>query len=297
VNLYSAYGLTLESALPLPDLLSGSGGVDVIVSISSTSITREFGRGPGIHCSAASADDVSLTWDGVGALNVQNGTRITIEPCPDAEEDALRLFLVGAGFGTLLHQRGVLVLHGSGVVVNGQAIGILGGKGWGKSTTAMALHQRGHALISDELLAIQWPSGAPPQILPGSSRIKLWSDALSSVGGDPTSATPVRPGVTKYFVSGPEMAIEEYPLRRLYLLGAGDQLALKPVSPSEAFFGVVPHLYVSRFGTEFLRATGNARTFQQVHALLKTVSVARLLRQRDLVQLPKVASLIEADCL
>jgi hypothetical protein len=297
VNLYSAYGLTLESELPLPDLVSGSGTVDVSIRVSDTSTNCLPAQGAGIRCLGASADNVRLIWDSVGELNVQNGSRITIRPCRDAEEDALRLFLVGAGFGTLLHQRGVLVLHGSGVVVNGQAIGILGGKGWGKSTTAMALHQRGHALISDELLAIQWPSGAPPQILPGSSRIKLWSDALSSVGGDPTSATPVRPGVTKYFVSGPEMAREEYPLRRLYLLGAGDQLALKPVSPSEAFFGVVPHLYVSRFGTEFLRSTGNARTFQQVHALLKTVSVARLLRQRDLVQLPKVASLIEADCL
>jgi hypothetical protein len=228
---------------------------------------------------------------------IEDGRRIVITPAPKADEEALRLFVVGAGFGVLLHQRGLLVLHGSGVVIEERVVGFLGAKGWGKSTTAMALRSRGHAVISDELLVIRFRGENQALVMPGSSPIKLWSDALLSVGGDPAAAIPVRPGLKKYFVGDPGMIDRELPLRSLYLLHGGDALSMRPVSSTEAFFGVVPHVYVCRFGTGFLHSTGAARTFMQLNSLLKRISVMRLQRQRDLNQLPAIAKLVEAHSL
>jgi hypothetical protein len=292
LHLYSAYGLTLASALSLPDLVSGRGRADVLISLEPPArpTTEDIA---GIQCVAAAPGRAQLSWHAVGQLLVQDGSRIVITPAPDADEEALRLFVVGAGFGVLLHQRGLLVLHGSAVVLRERAIAFLGGKGWGKSTTAMAMSQRGHAVISDELLAIRYVGDNQAVVLPGSSPLKLWSDALSSLGGDPRTAAPVRPGLDKYFVAEAGMVERETPLRRIYLLAAGDMLAMKPVSPNEAFFGVVPHVYVARFGTGFLQATDGVRTFTQLHELLTRVSVVKLQRRRDLNELSQIAELIE----
>jgi hypothetical protein len=127
--------------------------------------------------------------------------------------------------------------------------------------------------------------------------MRLWSDALVKGGGDPDPALRVRSGIEKFNVSAIGPVPDELPLHRLYLLAAGERLSLEPTSPSEALFGVIPHLYVHRFGTAFMQATGAARPFGQVSSLLRSISVVRLVRRRDLDQLPEIASLVEQDML
>lgn len=291
---YQAYSLNLVSTLPLPGLLSGEGKVDVYIDFVRRESAASGEHSP-ILCASASPSQVHLTWGGVGDLLIEDGCRITIVPTPNADEDALRLFVLGAGLGVLLHQRGLLVFHASGVVINDQVVGFIGAKGWGKSTTAATLHQRGHALISDELLVVRFDDQGQPLVIPGSPQIKLWADALVSTGGDPNSAVRVRSGVDKFSVNAASVAPNELPFHGLYLLDAGEKLSIQPMSPSEAFLGIVPHLYVYRFGTSFLQATGMDRTFQQLNQLLKKITVKRLLRQRDLSQLTNIAQQIEQD--
>jgi hypothetical protein len=277
--------------LPLPDLTSGKGEVDLRISYAPSE-DMPVDRGPGIRCVQSSASRVHLFWQGVGELLIEEGSRILITPDPSAVEDALRLFVLNAGLGVLLHQRGLLVLHGSGVVVGDHVVGLLGRKGWGKSTTAMALRQRGHSVISDELLVIRCQADGPPSVLSGPATMKLWSDALSSIGSDVRGLDRVRPGVDKYFVNTSTIT-GEFPLSTLFLLGVGDTLSVAPAAPSEAFFGVAPHIYVCRFGTGFLESTGADRTLRQLGQLLKRTSVMHLYRQRDLGQLSEIARLVE----
>jgi len=294
--LYSAYCLTLASTLPLPELLAGKGRVDVFIDVDRIESAASHEHSS-ILCADVSPNRAHLTWDGVGDLLIEDGQRITVVPGPDADEDALRLFVLGAGLGVLLHQRGLLVFHASGVVINDQVVGFIGAKGWGKSTTAATLHQRGHALISDELLVVRFDDQGQPLVIPGSPQIKLWADALVGTGGDPDSSVRVRSGVDKFSVNAASIAPNELPFDCLYLLDAGEELSIQPMSPSEAFFGIVPHLYVYRFGTSFLQAMGMSRAFQQLNQLLKKITVKRLLRRRDLNQLPDIAYRIERDVL
>lgn len=293
---YSAYCLTLASTLPLPELLAGKGRVDVFIDVDRIESAASHEHSS-ILCADVSPNRAHLTWGGVGDLLIEDGQRITVLPGPDADEDALRLFVLGAGLGVLLHQRGLLVLHASGVAINDGVIGFIGAKGWGKSTTAATLHQRGHALISDELLVVRFDDQGQPRVIPGSPQIKLWADALVGTGGDPDLAVRVRSGVDKFHVNATSIAPRELPFHGLYLLDGGEELSIQSMSPSEAFFGVVPHLYVYRFGTSFLQATGMGCTFQQLNQLLQKITVKRLLRRRDLNQLPDIAHRIEQDVL
>lgn len=291
---YEVYGLTLESILPLPELLASEGKVDVYIDIDQTKGVASHEHSP-ILCVDASSTRAHLIWGGVGDLIIEDGQRITALPDPNADEGALRLFILGAGLGVLLHQRGLLVLHASGVVINDRVIGFIGAKGWGKSTTTAIMHQRGHALISDELLVMRFDDQGQPRLIPGSPQIRLWSDALVSTGRNLDSTDRVRPGIDKFNIDASCMAPEGLRLHCLYLLDAGEELSIRPMSPSEAFFGIVPHLYVHRFGTYFLKAMGMEYTFRQLNQLLKKINVRRLLRWKDLNQLPDIAQRIEQD--
>lgn len=293
---YHVYGLTLISELLLPELLPGEGSADVCITLAEVNPIppREHS---GVQCASISPSHVHLTWGTVGDLWIVEGCRIMVVPAVGVDQEALRLFVLGPGLGVLLHQRGLLVFHASGVAIRDQVVGFIGAKGWGKSTTAAVLHQRGHALASDELLVVRFDEQSQPRVIPGASQIKLWVDALVSTGGNPDSTIRVRPGVDKFNVNAASIAEKELPFHGLYLLDVGEELAIQSVSPNEAFFGIVPHLYVYRFGTAFLQATGINRAFQQLSRLLKTVVVKRLLRQRDLNQLPDIAQRVEQDVL
>lgn len=292
---YSAYGLTFSSSLPMPELLASSpeGTTDVEIALAPAANPTSADTSA-IRCVSASSSKVHLSWGSVGDLIVEGGHFISVVPAPDVSVDTLGLFVAGAGLGVLLHQRGLLVLHGSGVQIGDRTVGFLGGKGWGKSTTAMALGQRGHLVVSDEHLAIRLNEDGQPVVLPSSSPVKLWADALSSLGGVPEDSVPVRAGLNKYYASPPAASGQSSTLDQLYLLDVGEQLAIERVPPAKAFFGVVPHLYICRFGTSFLQATGASESFNRLSALISKMPVCRLVRRPDLTQLSEMARLIES---
>lgn len=293
---YSAYGFTLRSALPLPELAAGQGRADVTIELRPRQASDSEADSP-IICASASPAQIRLRWSGVGDLVIERGRRIVVAPVLEAEDDALRLFVLGAGLGVLLHQRGLLVLHGSAVAIRDRAVGFIGGKGCGKSTTAAILQQQGHPLVADELLVIRFDAQGRPLVMPGSSQIRLWSDALAHTGGDPSKADRVRAGVDKFNVSAAAVVGESLPLHSLYLLDAEGALAVDPLYTSERLLSLIPHLYVSRFGTPFFKSTNAAYPFQQLNSLVKHTAIKRLLRTPDLSQSEAIARLIERDCL
>lgn len=292
---YSAYGLIVESAMSFPELSSGKGVADVTIEIERHRNVKPQPHSP-ILCVKASPAQVHLTWGGVGDLLIEQGRRIVVVPEPDADDDALRLFVLGAGLGVLLHQRGLLVLHGSAVAIHDRVVGFIGAKGCGKSTTAAILQGQGHALVADELLVIRFDNQGQPSVIPGTAQIRLWIDALVHSGGDPNTAVRVRPGLDKFNLGAASFITDPLPLHCIYLLDAEGDIAVSPIISSERLFCLIPHLYVSRFGTFFLQSTDAAYSFKQLNALLKQVTIKRLFRQPDLSQSLAIARLIEQDC-
>lgn len=293
---YSAYGFTLRSALPLPELAPGRGRADIMIEFERRRAGDTDVASP-ILCASASPAQAHLTWGGVGDLLIEQGRRIVVVPGSGAADDALRLFVLGAGLGVLLHQRGLLILHGSAVAIQDRIVGFIGAKGAGKSTTAAILQQRGHPLVADELLVLRFDAESRPLVMPGPSQLRLWADALTHIGGNPARAVPVRAGIDKFNVSASRVASEALPLHSLYLLDAEGPLAVQPIYSSERLLSLIPNLYVSRFGTPFFKSTDAAYPFQQLNLLLKYTAIKRLVRSPDLGRSEAIARLIERDCL
>jgi hypothetical protein len=287
-----AYGLAIQSELPLPDAPGTNAEAQVIFRMGK--VAKPEGDPNAERLYQIDRKNFHVFWRGVGTFLIRVGSEVVFEPDPDTEEAILRLYLLGPVLGILLHQRGFLVLHASVVSIAGAAVGFLGEKGWGKSTTAAALNARGHALIADDILAIHPDKDSLPMVQPGLSQFKLWPEAVAaSFGDDATKLARLHSKAEKrirpaFVGSSPRLA----PLRRLYLLDAGACLVSVPLSSSAALMTLVRHSYLAHLMPAL---EGVERNFIQCARVVRGIKLYRLERPKNLKALDQIVDLIEAE--
>jgi hypothetical protein len=289
---YFAYGLGIHSVLPLPELVTSEVAADVVVRLGKVerSATTLDARGCGFW---ATTDEACHFVEEAGAFLARGGREIIVEPAPNAEARVLRLAILGPTLGLLLHQREFFIVHASAVEVAGTAVAFMGGAGWGKSTLAAVMHGRGHGVVADDITAIDVGTGCP-MVSPGFPQLKLWPDALDSLG----EVSETLPRLHPLFEKRAHRIVQEFsrsplPLRCIYVLARGADAAIEPLPAQEALLELVRHWYGARFGMELLRPLGVASVFSQCAQLANTVPVYRLRRPPSLATLADVAGLLE----
>lgn len=291
-HFYSAYGLTLQSEIQLPELISTL-ATDADVWIHFDAITDSpLQTENTLHCYQNTDAGMYLYWQGVGTFLIQEGQDVLIDLEIDLDEDRLRLFILGAVMGVVLHQRGFLVLHASAVALEGEAVAFIGQKRWGKSTMAATLHDRGHSLIADDVVALEIQRHQI-QVQPAFPQIKLWPDAVACIGKQPEDLPRLGARLEKrnHQLSSGFMA-DILPLRYIFVLGQGDEVAIKPLPPQEIIQHLMQNSYVTRFEQTLLQERG-ASHFKQLMILAQQVPLLRLLRPASLDLLPDIATLVE----
>jgi hypothetical protein len=293
---YITYGLRLRSDLKLPELLAGDETLaeeDVVIRLNSPAPPPEF---PGlINFSFYDSQTICIRSKRVGTFCARSGREIVVEPTPDADEELLRLFILGPALAMLLYQRGMLVLHASAVALAGNGVAFLGFSGWGKSTTAAALHTRGHGVIADDMVAVQMDdAGEQPIVWPGFPQLKLWPEAATSLGVPPESLITLHHTYVKRARKAEEnFSSAPLPLKRLYVLAEGDAQSIEQLPPQDAVIELVRH----SFGTRLLSSQPSGAHFSRCASLAKRLPVHRLTRPRLLDELPMLAQLVEQDVL
>lgn len=295
---YAAFGLRIGSDLPLPNLIRAEPGADIRIRLhnfaegeieSEMSAAERFERAGCIV--RMSADKNSCEWKGIGRSLVRHGTEILIEPAKGTDPSALAPFICGALMGSLLCQRGSLVLHGSMVLVDGEGYGILGDKGAGKSTLAAHLRNRGHLLVTDDLIPVDL-AGDAVTTRSGYPQIGLWSDSAGSIGLDPDELPRVNSLFDKRSFAVPGGFYEgKVPVKYLFVLEDSGTPEILRLGPRESFIEVVKNTYLNRY----LRALNQtAEHFRQCEAIVRSVPVFRVLRPRRFEMLPQVTEMIES---
>ncbi len=294
---YTAYGLRIHSALPLPELIVDTSATeadvaDVIIRFGHVNHQPPEGDfTEGYVCTLPEGAYIFV--EQVGAILTRAGNEIVVMPDPAVEERVLRLFLLGPGLGLILHQRKLLTLHASAVVVAGSAVIFLGQSGEGKSTMAAALHARGHALVTDDVVALDLGSTGVPAVLPGFPQMKLWPDTAAALGNAPQNLPRLHPDLEKRAQPArhdfPKCAL---PVSRIYVLAEGTQFYTAQLSAPQAFAHLMQHSYaVGLLGT-----TGaTSDHFRQCVEFARHVPVYRMERPRALELLPSVAQLVEQE--
>jgi hypothetical protein len=246
---------------------------------------------PGVSVVRATDDEACLHWPEACTILVRQGREITVNPVLGADPGLVRLYLLGPALAVLLHQRGLLVLHASAVILDGGAAAFLGHSGHGKSTMAAALHARGCRVVSDDVVALDLSGGGEPVALPGVPEVRLWPDALLALGEIPDTLPRVHPSEEKraHAVTGVDGAPTA--LRRVYVLADGEVPEIEPLDGHAAAFELLQHSYVA----PALERLVSSRHLAQCARLARAVSVRRLRRPRALAELGELGALIEAD--
>jgi hypothetical protein len=176
---YRLFGLSVRSPLPLPELVPTDlpAAADVTIRMERLPpIEGEKARGLAVVNEGA-----VLTIPGAARYLVRGGSEIVVDADPQGSLRHLRLYLLGSAFGALLHQRGLLPLHGNSIEIAGRAVAFLGHSGAGKSTMAAWFHDRGFEVLADDVCVVTF-DGPRPLAHPGIPRLRMWRDALEASG-------------------------------------------------------------------------------------------------------------------
>jgi hypothetical protein len=178
------------------------------------------------------ASQVVVEWRGIGRLLTSaSGESPEFHPAVGVKGSALDKFRATSLLACRRYLAGAMSLHGSAVRLAGGAILFVGDKGAGKSTTAMALVERGRGeFLADDVVPIDWVR-ATPVVPPVDDSFWLTEDA-SGWFGRPSRYEGKRPHPPRARAGRPE------PLRGIVELvfdESLDRLDLQPMSGQEAF--------------------------------------------------------------
>jgi hypothetical protein len=283
---YSAFSLTIDSQLELPELPCGSGDPDVTIRIGSVNrANRE-----------ATIDDELAFPRNVGGFHIMCGREIVVDLLPQADTGVVRTLLAGRIMAYLLRQRGYLPLHASAICIDGKGVLFLGESGSGKSTTAAAFHSRGHHVLADDVTAVR-NIASRLELQPAWPGLRLLDDSRNVIGAGETTAG-FQGGKHVYRLNGPALA-GPCAVKRIYLLNFGNADGQAPVRSSP----LSKLSAVALLNTHSLLRTWRAgHAIRQINldrcaAVADAQTICRLIRPRSLNSLPDLVDFVEKDVL
>jgi hypothetical protein len=309
---YRVYGITMETDVQLavrlpatdadPDLVfelnaSAPGEIDLEpLSRVYTEGRRDDGRPHFEYWALDDRDVVRIT----GVADFHCWPSHIVCHLRDADHRYLvEVALFGMVLALWLERRGTPTLHGSGVVVDGKAVGFLAGRGTGKTSTAAACVASGMPMLSDDLLALEEQDG---QILahPGYPQFRMWPAQARHFVGTDRGHQRIHPGRDKMRIDvgngfGTFQA-EATSLVRLYVPeradDAGAEVRMTPLRPREGMLALLRHSFLPRESARFGLQAGR---FPFLAQLVRRVPILRLVVPNGLDQLPRVVDAIRAD--
>jgi hypothetical protein len=150
-------------------------------------------------------------------------------------------------------QRGQIVIHGNALVTQKTdgAILCIGDSGAGKSTTAIAMTQRGLKILADDVCPLE----ASGFVLPGMPRAKLWEETAQQLGIDTANLSRIRAADAKYnIVLGEAHCTTRQRVRAFYWLVPDDvsRVTVERIEGAEKFKVLRNNVYRA----EYLRLLG-----------------------------------------
>ncbi|MCP3960670.1 MAG: serine/threonine protein kinase [bacterium] len=180
---------------------------------------------------------------------------------PNTLED-VSSYLLGPILGFVLRLHGAISLHASAVVIDGQAIALAGPAGAGKSTTAAAFAQRGHAVLSDDLAVLE-PHGGEYLVQVDCPILRLWPESSEMLFGSADALPRLSGTWDKRYLDlaghGSQAARVPCPLAAIYLLDCGSIAeagpAIRTVRGRDGLLALVAHSYAAPLLDAEMRAT------------------------------------------
>lgn len=283
---YTVAGLRVQSDLAMAGLLpappSDPGAATADITIARAAL-------PPAEPSVDPATEMTFDIADLMRMSMRQGSTILYDPAPDAPADDLALYLGGTGFGTLPHQRGLVLLHASAVRIGNAAVLFCGPSGAGKSTLAAAMVDAGYDHVADDFCAIDFPSNGAPTVAPDGRRHKLWESAIAGLDAAGRRGGAVRSDMTKYYVDPRRTVAAPLPIAAIFELAAGDALEIQPIQGLDLVRVTREHAYRPHLVAQMAQ---HRRYFDAATVIAQHCSVARLIRPMDFCTLSRTIDAI-----
>nr|WP_245948380.1 aldolase [Falsibacillus pallidus] len=251
--IYKAFGLTIRSEIPLPELLTAEvkdTSVDVEIKLQDLqSQWNDLLSNPPQKV-VVKKNFVMFCITDTAIFSVQDGNLIAVSPIAGADENKIRLYILGTCMGAILMQRKTMPLHGSAIEINGKAYAFVGESGAGKSTLAAAFLEKGYRLISDDVIAVAFSRNQTPVVMPSYPQQKLWEESLKGFGMDEKFYLPLFERETKYAIPVQDKFLNSVlPLGGVFELikGEGDAITLNRIQSLSKLTVFFQHTFRSSF--------------------------------------------------
>lgn len=324
---YSVFGLSLRSNLPIPNLttevlaeefpsLESSNDLTVAIhlrtsphgnaaippgpeQLSYDSPYKDEAGNPALRIwKVAGSRYLRLAYfDGTQFWLDREGTEVWATWPENLQIEDTATYLLGPVLGILLRLRGVTCLHASAVAFGDAAVAFVGSEGAGKSTTAAALAQHGHAILSDDVVALAEHDGSF-LVHPAYPYLCLWPESVESLYGSPDALPQFSANYEKRFLSlgTHELRFAErpLPLAAIYILGdrRSDPAPLvEELAPQKAFLALV----ANTFATNTLDSGMRAKEFEILARLAPSVPIRALCAHQNASRLPELCALLDEE--
>lgn len=294
---YRLFGWRVQSALPLPELLSWRGDArapDLFVEIGAVPPVDPHlpSFSPALQICPTG---VRVVIPEVASYWVEAGRRVIVQPILPEDAADIRVFLLGTVLAILCFQRGLLPMHASAVDIDGRVLLLSGVSGAGKSTLAAAFSARGYRLLSDDLCALEAREGQPLMVLSAFPRVRLWRDSACQLQVPIDGLERSREELEKYNVPLAEARFQPDALPPAQIVFLRTERAPER-HPSRRLVGVealrrydLVHRW--RLG---LALGYQALIFKAMARLIEAVPVVEVARGEDLADLPALVDRVLA---
>ena len=238
----SLFGYAIQSELPLRFLREGGGDESLQVSVGPANAERprdgfiiEWPLRGGVEEVIATLYEVPggfeyWTTDAGRFFVHLSERRIEVPPMDDAILREQRLN--GIPMALAFTHRGDFALHAAAVEVDGGAILLAAPSRFGKTTLAMAFHERGFPMLAEDLICCR---PGTHEALPGPAVIRLRPDVYPGV--PPAGLIEIARRPDRVFLApapGSRGTAGPRPIRAIVFLREGEMVEVRPASPVEA---------------------------------------------------------------
>lgn len=288
---YNYYGLNIKSQINFPELNISTDFSDIIIRFSEKDefVIKSFNNGTDFV--KFSENDIIYLYNNNPLIRVKSGLEIIINSDINISLNFLRSMILAKGMSILLYQRGYLIFHGTAVNINGNGVAFLGDCGMGKSTIAAALVIRGHGLLTDDVLVIDFDKNNNTLVLPSFPRIKLWDDVIKLVPNK-NKFSRIHPLINKYsynfddyFYNTPII------LKSIYIIENGTNPGIISMNSRDALIELIKNYYL---GQLFSIDDQSLNMIKSTKVLRKT-SVKVLKRTNSLDDIDEIVKILELD--
>jgi hypothetical protein len=299
------YGLTLQSAIPLPcpnaEHLVTSADIELHECASAEILQactqeRVSFREEGFwQCSIFADGSVYVCWKEHFEFVVSASAKLILwRKLREVSNEVFFTYFLSQVLSYCLLAHGIEPLHATAIVVDGQAVAFLGSSGIGKSSLAAAFMQKGYLLLTDDVLALEF-RGENVWARPGIARMKLNPDSADAVFCGRRSISMNSFTSKMIFpLNDSQHDNRTVRLRALYTLPykpSKSRILVRRLAGRSSFLPIVQNT----FNTTVLHAQRLKQQFAFASRLARLIPIKRLSYPKRLDILPDIADAILAD--